>query len=172
MMLDFCYIFLCFYTSLSRETEKIYILYSFYHMCVHFQIIYYVKKYRIRIIVIFFTKARRKTRPHFTQVWQKTLVRDGITNLDFVNLQHPFKWNFKFCLCLLYSKVPDVLMGTKKNPLAASLACKSMRKRSFSVHLLAILPQQFWLKPTFVLQRIRKWLCETNTCFDFFFFRV
>lgn len=48
-------------------------------MCVHFQIIYYVEKYGIRIIVMFFTKAGRTTRPHFTQVWQKPLVMALLT---------------------------------------------------------------------------------------------
>lgn len=135
---------------------------------VHFQVIYYVEKCRIRIIVMFFTKARRKRRPHFTQVWQKPLVMVLLT-LTLSIYSAPL--NGILCSACAYStqKYQMCWCEQKKPQNPCSQSCKSMRKRSFSVHLLAILPQQFWSKPTFFSQRIRKWLRETNTCFDFFF---
>lgn len=117
---------------------------------------------------MFFTKARRKTRPYFTQVWQKPLVMVLLTLTLSI---YSARLNGILCSACAYSTQKYQMCWCEQQQqknLAASLACKSMRKWSFSVHLLAILPQQFWSEPTFFLQRIRKWLCETNTCFDFF----
>lgn len=75
-----------------------------------------------------FHKTQEKNKATFYSGLTKASC-DGVSNLDSVDLQRPFKWNFMFCLCLFYSKVPDVLMRTKeKNP--CSQSCMQVNEKT------------------------------------------
>lgn len=66
------------------------------------------------------------------------------------------------------SKVANVLM---RENLTASLACKSMRKMAISCTFSGHTASAVLVETHFrFLPGKRKRLCETNTCFDFFFF--
>lgn len=102
--------------------------------------------------VFVLTNPRAENEERFFSRLRKS-SRDVATNLDFEDLECPFKWNLMFCLCLWIPKYQTCWCGKTSLPV---LHASQWGKWPFLVHLLVTLPQQFWSKLTFAFAGNKK----------------
>lgn len=126
-------------------------------VCVCFYISYKLYLFLITMFIDFYTQSsvfvltnpRAENEERFFSRLRKS-SRDVATNLDFEDLECPFKWNLMFCLCLWILKYQTCWCGKTSLPV---LHASQWGKWPFLVHLLVTLPQQFWSKLTFAFCR-------------------